>query len=102
MYYKYKDQTKWVRIAYHKFWADPQLKTDKALELLEVKYESASPKQVAQRKKFVELGQLHMLRCVLYAYWKKYNPDELIAIAKTIQIVNNRIKELNNHEPLPR
>ena len=104
MYYRYKhDQpAKWIRISRHKFWSDPQLKIDKRIGEIEIKYESSSPAQQAHQKRFIELGQLHSLYANLYSYAEKYrlrpiHPEESVATARILTIIKKRIHELHTN-----
>ena len=104
MYYRYKCEppAKWIRISRHKFWSDPQLKIDKLIGEIEIKYESSSPAQQAHQKRFIELGQLHLLYANLYSYAEKYrlrpiHPEERVAIARILTIIKSRIHELNTN-----
>ena len=104
MYYRYKQEppAKWIRISRHKFWNDPQLKIDKLIGEIEVKYESSSPAQQAQRRRFIELGQLHSLRAQLYSYTRKYrnrpiHSSESAAISSALIMINERLYELQTN-----
>ena len=104
MYYRYKhDQpAKWIRISIHKFWSDPQLKIDKRIGEIEIKYESSSPAQQAHQKRFIELGKLYSLRGNLYDYAIKYklrpmHSEESIATARIMTVINKRIHELRTN-----
>lgn len=104
MYYRYKQepQAKWIRISRHKFWSDPQLKIDKLIGEIEIKYESSSPAQQAHQKRFIELGQLHSLYANLYNYAEKYkllpiHSEEIIAISRSLRMIKKRIHELNTN-----
>ena len=104
MYYRYKcdPPAKWIRISRHKFWNDPQLKIDKLIGEIEVKYESSSPAQQAQQRRFIELGQLHSLLATLYSYAERYrlsplHPEELAAISSSLIIIKRRIYELQTN-----
>ena len=104
MYYRYKhDQpAKWIRISRNKFWSDPQLKIDRLIGEIEIKYESSSPAQQAHQRRFVELGQLHLLYANLYSYAKKYkhlpiHSEERITTARMLMMIKSRIHELNTN-----
>ena len=104
MYYRYKhDQpAKWIRIHRHKFWSDPQLKIDKLIGEIEIKYESSSPAQQANQRRFIELGQLHSLYANLYNYAERYkhlpiHPEERVAISRILILIKKRIHELNTN-----
>lgn len=102
MYYRYKcdPPANWIRISRHKFWNDPQLKIDKLIGEIEIKYESSSPAQQAHQRRFIELGQLHSLYVNLYNYAEKYrlspiHSEEKVAISRALTMIKSRIHELH-------
>ena len=104
MYYRYKHDpsTKWIRISRNTFWNDPQLKTDKRIGEIEIKYESSSPAQQAQRRRFIELGQLHLLYDNLHNYTNKYkltsvHAAEGMAAVRMMVMIAKRIYELQTN-----
>ena len=104
MYYRYKhDQpAKWIRISRNKFWGDPQLRIDKRIGEIEIKYESSSPAQQAHQKRFIELGKLYSLRTNLHDYAIKYklrpfHSEESVAVARIMTVINKRIHELRTN-----
>ena len=104
MYYRYKQEppAKWIRIHRHKFWNDPQLKIDRRIGEIEIKYESSSPAQQAHQERFIELGKLHLLYANLCSYAERYrlsplHPEERVAISRSLIMIKRRIYELQTN-----
>ena len=104
MYYRYKQEppAKWIRIHRHKFWNDQQLKIDRRIGEIEIKYESSSPAQQAHQERFIELGQLHLLYANLDRYAEKYklrpiHSEEIIAISRALTMIKSRLNELQTN-----